>query len=143
MSGTGSTDGGDDDGGKRLPIDHSLLDPVSGLFAQPAFLAVVDLRVVACRRMLRPLALCLFEVVEGLPDGPLKFADPGVVAAMLRTTLRAADVAARTGLDAVAIHEWGVIERVSTGLLCERIGLQPVGRQMLAAADRIAPAKRA
>ena len=94
MSGTGST-GGADDGGQRLPIDPSLLDPVSGLFAQAAFLAVVDLRVVACRRMLRPLALALFEVVEGLPDGPTTFADPGVVAAMLRTTLRAADVAAR------------------------------------------------
>ena len=52
-------------------------------------------------------------------------------------------LAARTGLDAAAIWEWGVVERVSTGLLCERIGLQPVGRQMLAAADRIAPAKRA
>jgi hypothetical protein len=29
-------------------------------------------------------------------------------------------------------------ERVSTGLLCTRIGLQPVGREMLAAADRLA-----
>jgi len=32
----------------------------------------------------------------------------------------------------------GVAERVSTGLLLTRIGLQPVGRQMLAAADHIA-----
>src|SRR4029079_19431735 len=44
---------------------------------------------------------------------------------------RAESLASRTGLDAVAIHEWGVVERVSTGLLCERIGLQPVGREML------------
>lgn len=51
---------------------------------------------------------------------------------------RARWLAARTGLDATAIWEWGVIERVSTGLLAERIGLQPVGRQMLAAADRLA-----
>lgn len=51
---------------------------------------------------------------------------------------RARWLAARTGLDAVAIWEWGVVERVSTGLVCTSIGLQPVGRQMLAAADRIA-----
>ncbi len=51
---------------------------------------------------------------------------------------RARWLAARTGLDATAIWEWGVIERVSTGLLCTQVGLQPVGREMLAVADRIA-----
>jgi streptomycin 6-kinase len=44
------------------------------------------------------------------------------------------------GLDATAIWEWGVVERVSTGLLCTRIGLQPVGREMLIAADHVAGA---
>ena len=29
-------------------------------------------------------------------------------------------------------------ERVSTGLLCTRIELQPVGREMLAAAEKVA-----
>lgn len=52
---------------------------------------------------------------------------------------RARWLADRTGLDATAIWEWGVVERVWTGLLATRIGLQPVGRQMLDAADRIAP----
>lgn len=51
---------------------------------------------------------------------------------------RARWLAARTGLDPVAIWEWGVVERVSTGLLLTRIGLQPVGGDMLAAADRVA-----
>jgi streptomycin 6-kinase len=51
---------------------------------------------------------------------------------------RARWLARRCGLDATAIWEWGVIERVSTGLLCTQIGLQPVGRQMLATADQIA-----
>ncbi len=51
---------------------------------------------------------------------------------------RARWLGARTGLDASAIWEWGVVERVSTGLLCTTIGLQPVGRQMLAVADRFA-----
>jgi streptomycin 6-kinase len=51
---------------------------------------------------------------------------------------RARWLAATTGLDEVAIWEWGVVERVSTGLLGTRVGLQPVARQMLAAADRLA-----
>lgn len=51
---------------------------------------------------------------------------------------RARWLAARTGCDPVAIWEWGVVERVSTGLLATAIGLQPVGSQMLAAADAIA-----
>ncbi len=51
---------------------------------------------------------------------------------------RARRLARRTGLDADAIWEWGVVERVSTGLLGTRIGLQPIARQMLAAADRLA-----
>ncbi len=51
---------------------------------------------------------------------------------------RARRLAALSGLDERAIWEWGVVERVSTGLLGTQIGLQPVARQMLAAADRIA-----
>jgi streptomycin 6-kinase len=51
---------------------------------------------------------------------------------------RARWLAARTGLDATSIWEWGVVERVSTGLLGTKVGLQPVSRQMLAVADRVA-----
>jgi streptomycin 6-kinase len=51
---------------------------------------------------------------------------------------RARWLAARCGLDATAIWQWGVVERVSTGLLCTKIELQPVGCEMLAAADRLA-----
>ena len=51
---------------------------------------------------------------------------------------RARWLAERTGLDPVAIWEWGVVERVSTGLLCTAVDLQPVGREMLAVADRVA-----
>ncbi|MGH9028232.1 MAG: aminoglycoside phosphotransferase family protein, partial [Acidimicrobiales bacterium] len=47
-------------------------------------------------------------------------------------------LAHRCHLDSDAIWEWGVVERVSTGLLCTKIGLEPVGRQMLDAADRVA-----
>jgi streptomycin 6-kinase len=51
---------------------------------------------------------------------------------------RARWLAERCGLDATAIWEWGVVERVSTGLLLTHIDLQPIGRQMLAAAERVA-----
>ena len=47
-------------------------------------------------------------------------------------------LAAHTGLDAARIWDWGVVERVSTGLLGTKVGLQPIGRQMLAVADRVA-----
>ena len=51
---------------------------------------------------------------------------------------RARWLAARTGLDATAIWEWGVIERMSSGLLCTKIDLQPLGREMFAAAEHVA-----
>jgi streptomycin 6-kinase len=51
---------------------------------------------------------------------------------------RAERLAARTGRSAEAIWEWGVVERVSTGLLCSGVDVQPAGRDMLAAADAIA-----
>lgn len=47
-------------------------------------------------------------------------------------------LARRCGLDETAIWEWGVIERISTGLLATRIGLQPVGDQMLKVASFLA-----
>jgi streptomycin 6-kinase len=47
-------------------------------------------------------------------------------------------LAARTGTDEAAIWEWGVVERVSTGLLATEIELQPMGTQMLHAAEVIA-----
>lgn len=50
---------------------------------------------------------------------------------------RACWLARRTRLDADAIWDWGVVERVSTGLLGTRVGLQPVARQMLAVADEL------
>ena len=51
---------------------------------------------------------------------------------------RAAWLAQRTGLDEGAIWEWGVVERVSTGLLGTRVGMQPIAAQMLEAAERVA-----
>jgi streptomycin 6-kinase len=86
-----------------------------------------------------------FKLVD--PDGLLAEAeyDMGIVMREDPSELLVGDpherarwLGARTGLDATAIWEWGVIERVSTGLLCTQVELQPVGRQMLHIADTVA-----
>lgn len=51
---------------------------------------------------------------------------------------RARWLARRTGSDETAIWEWAVTERLSSGLHCTRIDLQPLGRQMLEAAEHAA-----
>ncbi|MGV3759335.1 MAG: hypothetical protein ACO1PW_07290 [Actinomycetota bacterium] len=91
MSGHGR---GADEAGD-LPVDSSLLDPITHLYAEPFFLATTSWRLGACRRVLRPLAVALLEVVDGLPKGPVVPSEPKVVAAMVRQTLRASDVGAR------------------------------------------------
>ncbi len=78
-----------------LDVDPSLLDLGTGLYAQPFFLAALSWRVIACRRVLRPLAFAQLEVVDGLPHGPPVASDPKVVTAMIRYTLRGADIASR------------------------------------------------
>jgi streptomycin 6-kinase len=47
-------------------------------------------------------------------------------------------LAAHTGRDETAIWEWGFVERVSTGLTCARLELQPAARELLGDADRLA-----
>jgi streptomycin 6-kinase len=49
-------------------------------------------------------------------------------------------LADRTGTDPRAIWEWGLLDRVATGLTLTVAGLRPVAAQMLAAADEIASA---
>jgi streptomycin 6-kinase len=46
-------------------------------------------------------------------------------------------LAARTGVDATAIWEWGTIYRVTSGLYSHHIGFQPFGDLLLAEADRL------
>ena len=83
-----------------------------------------------------------FKLVD--PDGLLAEAEYDLGIIMREDPLdgdlrkRAGWLADRTGLDADAIWEWGVVERVSTGLLGTRVGLQPIARQMLAVADELA-----
>jgi streptomycin 6-kinase len=82
-----------------------------------------------------------FKLVD--PDGLLAEAEYDLGIIMREDPLegdlheRARRLARQTGLDEVAIWEWGVVERVSTGLLGTQVGLHPVAREMLAAADRV------
>jgi streptomycin 6-kinase len=83
-----------------------------------------------------------FKLVD--PDGLLAEPDYDLGIIMREDPLegdlreRSRWLASETGLDEAAIWEWGVAERVSTGLLCVRVGLEAVGRDMLAAAERVA-----
>ncbi|WP_163510310.1 aminoglycoside phosphotransferase family protein [Fodinicola acaciae] len=51
--------------------------------------------------------------------------------------VRTERLAARTGVDATAIWEWGTIHRVIGGLNGVRVGFQPFGNLLLAEADRL------
>jgi streptomycin 6-kinase len=83
-----------------------------------------------------------FKLVD--PDGLLAEAEYDLGILMREDPLdgdlheRARWLADRTDLDQDAIWEWGIVERVSTGLLGTRVGLQPIATQMLAVADRLA-----
>jgi streptomycin 6-kinase len=70
--------------------------------------------------------------------GILMREDPGELLTAADPRARARWLAARTGRDERAIWEWGNAERVSTGLLLAELGVEPVGTEMLAAANRIA-----
>jgi len=83
-----------------------------------------------------------FKLVD--PDGLLAQPEYDLAIVMREDPLegnlheRSRWLAHETGLDEEAIWEWGVVERVSTGLLGTRVGLQPIARQMLARADELA-----
>jgi streptomycin 6-kinase len=47
-------------------------------------------------------------------------------------------LAQRTGLDETATWEWAAVERLSSGLWCTRLDLQPLGRDLLRTADAVA-----
>jgi len=51
---------------------------------------------------------------------------------------RARWLAGRMGRNETAIWEWAVVERLSTGLVCATMDYQPMARDLLAAADRVA-----
>lgn len=74
---------------------NTLTDESTGLFSQEYFDVALDARLSAARRHLRPVAVVLIEVVEGLADGSPRAATPRTVADSISTTIRDADTACR------------------------------------------------
>lgn len=76
-------------------VDDALTDAATGLFSESFFQVALDSRIAAARRHLRPVAVILLDVVEGLSQGNPSPADAHVVAEAIRLTLRDADTACR------------------------------------------------
>lgn len=75
--------------------DGAMTDSATGLFSEEYFRVAVDARIAAARRHLRPVAVVLLEVLEGLRSGNPQPAEPALVARIISSTLREADTACR------------------------------------------------
>lgn len=92
---------------ERLPadtpsadMDHrsagdNLTDATTGLFSEGYFRVALDARLSAARRHLRPVAVVLMDVVDGLGDGLPRPTVPTAVAEGIKETVRDADTACR------------------------------------------------
>ncbi len=112
------------------PVD-SLTDPSTGLFSESFFQVALDSRVAAARRHLRPVAVVLLDVVDGLQSDNPTAADAETVAESIRVTLREADTACRlrNGFFALLLEDtpengaiW-TVERIRRHLLSTKSGL--------------------
>jgi len=120
-------DSGDYDVGDDL---ETLTDARTGLFSESFFNVALESRVAAARRHLRPVAVVLLEVVDGLPAGEPTEADASIVAQSITATLREADTACRlrNGYFALLLEDtpengaiW-TVERIRRQLLGLRSG---------------------
>jgi len=113
-----------------LDGEGSLTDASTGLFNEQFFRVSLDTRVSAARRHLRPVAVVLVQVSEGVREGSPSPAAPDLVAEGVRATLRDADTACRLddGRFALILEDtpengavW-TVERVRRALAVERPG---------------------
>jgi two-component system cell cycle response regulator len=74
---------------------EQLTDSLTGLFSEDYFRVAIDARIAAARRHLRPVAVVLLEVIEGLRSAAPHAAPPVLVSETINTTLREADTACR------------------------------------------------
>jgi two-component system cell cycle response regulator len=74
---------------------EQITDAVTGLFSEDYFRIAVDSRIAAARRHLRPVAVVLLEVIEGLRTARPQEAPPILVSDTINVTLREADTACR------------------------------------------------
>jgi GGDEF domain-containing protein len=110
--------------------EGSLTDASTGLFNEQFFRVSLDTRVSAARRHLRPVAVVLVQVAEGVREGSPSPVAPDLVAEGVRATLRDADTACRLddGRFALILEDtpengavW-TVERVRRALALERPG---------------------
>lgn len=73
----------------------ALTDNATGLFSEGYFTVALEARISAARRNLKPVAVVLIEVIEGLESGLPHPADPAHVTESINTTIRQADTACR------------------------------------------------
>ena len=111
--------------------EETLTDPDTGLFSESFFNVALESRIAAARRHLRPVAVVLLEVVEGLPHNDPVDAAADLVAESIRITLREADTACRlrNGYFALLLEDtpengaiW-TVERIRRQLLGQQAGL--------------------
>ncbi len=79
---------------RRATQVDALTDGATGLFSEGYFTVALDARIAAARRNLKPVAVVLIEVIEGLEDSP-RPADPVQVSESINSTLRESDTACR------------------------------------------------
>ena len=79
------------------PAEDALTDPETGLLNERFFSVTLEARISAARRHLRPVAVVVLEVVEGIHDAAPRAADAATIAAAIEKTLREADTACRLG----------------------------------------------
>jgi len=72
-----------------------LIDQSTGLFSENFFLVALESRIAAARRHLRPVAIVILQVVEGLPTSDPVPTEADVVTEAIKATLREADTACR------------------------------------------------
>lgn len=103
----------------------ALTDPESQLFSEAYFRVALDARIASARRHLRPVAVALIEVFEGVPGSASLTAPPERAAESIRQTVRDADTACRLadGVYAIILEDtpengavW-TVERVRRNLV--------------------------
>ena len=117
--------------GAEPPDDSALVDRATGLFSETFFRVALESRIAAARRHLRPIAVVLIEVVEGLPSAEPTPVDAALVSATVKDTLREADTSCRlrNGYFALLLEDtpengaiW-TVERIRRSLADAREGL--------------------
>jgi len=73
----------------------ALTDGATGLFSEGYFTVALDARIASARRNLKPVAVVVMEIIQGLNEALPQPVDPARVAQCIKATIREADTACR------------------------------------------------